>query len=115
MRGKIRIAICKGCKQPFWARSGQVKYCPKGCKGERQRELDRLRWEARSPERRRAGNLVQAAIRNGVLVRGPCEVCGDHIRVDAHHDDYSKPLAVRWLCRSHHKQHHNQQMQQGEA
>lgn len=24
----------------------------------------------------------------------------------AHHDDYSKPLEVRWLCPSHHKLHH---------
>ena len=26
--------------------------------------------------------------------------------VVAHHDDYSKPLDVRWLCRSHHMQLH---------
>ena len=31
----------------------------------------------------------------------PCEVCGATKTV-AHHDDYAKPLDVRWLCRSHH-------------
>lgn len=38
---------------------------------------------------------------NGVLVRQPCEVCGS--KAQAHHNDYSKPLEVRWLCPLHHK------------
>lgn len=41
------------------------------------------------------------AIQSGELVRQPCEKCGA-AKVEAHHDDYSKPLAVRWLCRLHH-------------
>lgn len=45
------------------------------------------------------------AIRDGVLIRKPCEVCGAK-KVDAHHDDYERPLSVRWLCRRHHNQHH---------
>lgn len=35
-----------------------------------------------------------------------CEVCGRTRNVDAHHDDYAKPLDVRWLCRSHHRKLH---------
>lgn len=27
--------------------------------------------------------------------------------VEAHHDDYSKPLGVRWLCRDDHKAWHD--------
>ena len=50
----------------------------------------------------RASGLVRKAIRNGVLVRQPCEVCGSEPS-DAHHDDYEKPLDVRWLCRLHHR------------
>jgi len=45
------------------------------------------------------------AIRDGRLVRQPCEKCGA-IEVEAHHDDYGKPLDVRWLCRLHHLEHH---------
>ncbi len=52
-----------------------------------------------------ATSKVAKAIKSGALVRQPCEVCGAE-KVDAHHDDYSKPLDVRWLCRKHHLHHH---------
>jgi hypothetical protein len=49
-------------------------------------------------------NAVQAAIRRGDLVRpGQCDDCGAGGPVEGHHDDYSKPLAVRWLCTSCHR------------
>ena len=49
--------------------------------------------------------IARTAIRRGKLVRQPCEVCGSQ-PVDAHHDDYSQPLNVRWLCPAHHRAHH---------
>lgn len=52
-----------------------------------------------------ARRKVRSAIVAGKLKRQPCEVCGAS-RVHAHHDDYSKPLAVRWLCHPHHVAHH---------
>jgi ribosomal protein S27AE len=48
---------------------------------------------------------ANTAVRRGTLKRKPCEVCGDADSVK-HHDDYSKPLEVRWLCRKCHKAHH---------
>lgn len=48
---------------------------------------------------------VRRAIAAGKLVRQSCEVCGAD-RVDAHHDDYTQPLSVRWLCPPHHRAHH---------
>lgn len=35
----------------------------------------------------------------------PCKKCGSEKSV-GHHDDYDKPMSVRWLCQSHHKQWH---------
>ena len=63
-------------------------------------------WKIRNPEKRRAHNAVTAALRSGVLVKpAGCDVCGIP-EVDAHHDDYSKPLDVKWLCRRcHHEAH----------
>ncbi len=47
-------------------------------------------------------------IKSGKLIRQPCEVCGE-VKVEAHHDDYSKPFEVRWLCGNHHREHHMMQ------
>jgi hypothetical protein len=57
--------------------------------------------------RRSARSKVRYQIKVGKMVRGACEVCGSP-NADAHHDDYDKPLAVRWLCQTHHsREHHN--------
>ena len=37
----------------------------------------------------------------GRIFKKPCKVCGD-LNVEAHHEDYSKPLDVVWLCHKHH-------------
>lgn len=63
----------------------------------------------------RAQNLVEKAIKRGTLIpKDRCEKCGkenyrfkDKRRgIQAHHDDYNKPLDVRWLCQPcHHSWH----------
>ena len=79
------------------------------------REYDRAR--SRLPHRRRgrnykpdsqkirAHNMVSRAVRAGALVRQPCEHCGSTESIEAHHEDYDKPLDVMWLCpRCHRRQ-----------
>ena len=62
-------------------------------------------WRRANAEKYRAHLAVQRALTAGALVKGACEVCGETV-VDAHHDDYDRPLAVRWLCRRHHTRLH---------
>ena len=62
-------------------------------------------YRQKYPQRTAARNAVSNAVRDGHLVKQPCEVCND-TNSEGHHDDYSKPLQVRWLCDFHHKQHH---------
>jgi hypothetical protein len=64
------------------------------------------RWREENPEKRAAHVVVGNAIRAGKLTRQPCEKCGREEGVHAHHDDYSKPLEVRWLCIAHHNEEH---------
>jgi hypothetical protein len=56
------------------------------------------------PLRRAAHIAVGNALRDGVLTKLPCLICGDES--EAHHPDYSRPLDVVWLCSSHHKEAH---------
>lgn len=60
-----------------------------------------------------ARKMVNRAIYRKLLTRKPCEVCGifgvdakGTTLLEAHHDDYNKPLEVRWLCVKHHKEWH---------
>lgn len=76
----------------------------------RQRNVENAaRWNKKNPDGYRAHYLVSNAVRDGRLKREPCENCGDR-RSQAHHDDYSKPLDVRWLCAKCHHRHHAEEV-----
>ena len=85
---------------------------------EKIREYDRLRgnrqtpeylrnYRLNNPEKYKATSIVNNAMRDKKLFKEPCEICGDTKNIHAHHDDYSKPLNVRWLCAAHHSQWHH--------
>lgn len=45
----------------------------------------------------RARGIVRNHIWRGKLSRLPCEQCGE-VKSHAHHEEYSRPLDVKWLC-----------------
>ena len=53
----------------------------------------------------KANDLLSYAIRHKKITKKPCEICGKH-NVQGHHEDYSKPLDVTWLCVRHHNDRH---------
>lgn len=59
----------------------------------------------RYPERVEARDLVNRAVREGKLKRANCSVC-DAANAHAHHEDYSKPFEIIWLCRRCHRKLH---------
>lgn len=65
------------------------------------------RWNAAHPKELWAHAALRSAIRKGLIERQPCEVCGAE-PADGHHDDYDRPMVVRWLCRLHHRRVHKE-------
>lgn len=61
-------------------------------------------WVKRNPEKRKAHQIVYSAIKSGILVPEICKYCD--LPGQAHHEDYSKPLEVWWLCPKHHSERH---------
>lgn len=54
-----------------------------------------------------ARQIVHLALRIGAITRPEvCEVCAERKRLTAHHEDYQRPLQVRWLCYLCHAQEH---------
>lgn len=53
----------------------------------------------------KASQALRDAVRWGKIKRQPCEVCGV-LKSQGHHEDYSKPLDVVWLCAKHHAEVH---------
>lgn len=63
-----------------------------------------VEWRRQNPQKVFAHRKVNNSIRDGKFVRKPCRLCGE--KAHAHHEDYSKPLNVEWLCPLHHKAIH---------
>lgn len=60
------------------------------------------------PDKNHARYLVNNGVRDGTLKKEPCKFCGN-TKVQAHHEDYSKPLDVIWVCfKCHREKFHHQ-------
>ncbi len=55
-------------------------------------------YREKHPNKYKAHNMVNNAISAGKMFSEGCESCGTDYDTHAHHDDYLKPLNVRWLC-----------------
>ena len=64
-------------------------------------------YKKRYPMAYAAHVITGNAIRDGKLIAASCcSVCGSMTNIEGHHDDYTKPLEVRWLCKQCHTAWH---------
>lgn len=65
----------------------------------------RLKTHSKNPSKINARRVVEAAIKAGVLTKPEaCSSCGKKdCRIEAYHEDHTKPLEVDWLCVSCHR------------
>lgn len=75
------------------------------------RERNRKRKESGTPDQQlkmRSRTALERAVYAGRITKGACERAGGDCsgRIEGHHDDYEKPLDVRWLCQHHHLELH---------
>jgi len=80
-------------------------------RGNRQSKDYLREYRQRFPNKEKAHCKIAYEIKRGNLVQQPCESCGEE-KTHAHHDDYAKPLNIRWLCAACHRQWH---IKNGEA
>jgi len=64
------------------------------------------KWRKNNREKVNAAALVYSAVKSGKIKKEPCSKCGNK-KSEGHHEDYSLPLEVIWLCDRHHKDIHN--------
>lgn len=88
-------------------RAGCCRMCIKAIRKGRHKKT---RGKNEPPEKAKARKAVKDAVRRGILLKpSRCQACGeifasDHL--DGHHENYSKPLEVVWLCRECHGLEH---------
>lgn len=70
-----------------------------------EREKVHKRHKLKYPEKYHARTVLGVAVQMGKVIRKPCIVCGS-LDSEGHHEDYSKPLEVIWLCPRHHADRH---------
>lgn len=74
-------------------------------KGREAQKKSDTRQKIINSEKILARDILGKAIKSNEITKVSCEICGNG-RVHGHHNDYSEPLKVQWLCAKHHGEHH---------
>ena len=122
--GDGHLGKCKDCtkrdtanrhaflsKNPDWVDKELARHRVKSAKyrllggASKSSKESRDKWYKNNKQKKLAHGVIQRAIQSGLMSRLPCEVCGAK-NSHGHHDDYSRPLNVNWLCPKHHGERH---------
>jgi len=79
-----------------WDEKNPGKSCERVCK-----------WKLKNSQKSAVHSLVLYAVRSGILKRSEtCQDCNIECKPHGHHEDYTKPLDVIWLCKLCHGKRH---------
>lgn len=99
--GRNYYSSCRECKAKYRRRNKNRLLSTQYKRRERKRE-------DLSPKRK-AWNKVYYALKTDKITKpNVCQICGKAENIQAHHDDYSKPLDVTWVCQYCHVELDNQ-------
>ena len=101
IEGNRRYSLTKAGKEARKRNNKEYQQTETGKKANREGQK---KYQKANPEKIKAHNVVNNAVAVGRLKKEPCR-CGE-IKVEVHHEDYSKPFNVEWLCTKHHKELH---------
>lgn len=94
--GKVKACKCGGVPRR------NQGYC-NPCFAAKQRGYRKLRKQ--NDEQRAKSNCrsyLNVYVKRGKVKKEPCVFCGSPENVEGHHEDYTKPLQVDWVCKTHH-------------
>jgi hypothetical protein len=115
------FAVCDYCGTEYHTRKSAFNktkrhFCSRECytkyrteilpKEEHNRYGKGLSQEEKN-KRKKAREIFNHYVRDKHIEKQPCEVCGK-AEAEAHHDNYDKPLEVRWLCFECHRKWHRE-------
>ena len=101
---------CRGTSSDEWQKQYKESYFKRPQVKERIRVwAENYRMKDEQKPLIRARRRTRSAIKNGSIIKKPCEICNE-VKSEAHHIDYNDPINVVWLCSKHHKREHKKKL-----
>ena len=86
-------------------RKASARACADRARADGRTAQYKKKYRENNPEKIKARTAVSNALRDGLLEKFPCVTCGE-TKSEGHHEDYTRPLEVVWMCRSCHCAYH---------